>query len=86
MNKDSSGSILRTGGAIKRTGGSAGAKYSIGLVVVKRPRYGFLFGFLKNTVDRLFRDATAICNRLLTEIETIESQNLAILGHKSDLL
>ena len=58
----------------------------IGLVVIKRPGNIFLFGFLKNTVDRLFGDTAAICNRLLAEVETVKPQNLAVFGHVSDLL
>ena len=48
--------------------------------------YIFLFGFLKNTVDRLLGDATTVSNRLLAEVEAVKSQNLAILGYVSDLL
>ena len=58
----------------------------IGLDVIKRLRYIFLFGFLKNTVDRFLRDAAAVCNRLLTKVEVVKPQNLAIRGHVSNLL
>ena len=46
----------------------------------------FLFGFLKNNVDRLLGDAATVSNRLLAEVEAVKSQNLSILGHVSDLL